>query len=630
VSLLKRYDQAAQQGYNSNFQFPGGPVQPKVSVSELNREIILSWDNAAESYDEQFLLIPEKDELGNPLQRDYRFQGYIVYQYPDADFEEGEVIATYDISGDDIMSVWNYSMDSEDGIQMTDIVYGTDSGIERYIRITEDKLTKLDSKRIINGRTYYFGVQAYAYTPDGPDDEKVIFSPIAQITAQPRGPAIGTRYSTQFNDTLEVTKNGVSDGSVIVTVVDPLKVTGLNYTVTFEEDTTAGDGSYMWDLVRSDGVTVLNDMDYQGASETDDQFSVVDGLLVKVLGPTSGISHVYEVAYDGTALAALDNVWHNLNSNSTYYMSAGGGSGDYDRLNRYGAFSSPRDFELRWTDGTNYGVSAFSTDNIMSVPFELWDIGIATPDDASDDVRMIPFIYENVERNTFGYDGDVDPYFGYPASDWIYWMDPEGTDGYANFAAACEGAGGPGNTYPYDTDGSSYGYWADMSAEFVYPIGRLIVCDYDLDLSDNIIPSGTIVRLITLKSNSDLVTFSFTSPEPYSTVKTNPKSDINLINVYPNPYYGGHPGEDGSNNHWVRFTHLPPTCTIRIFTVSGGLVRKIERKNNDDPQETWDLRNSSNYPVCSGVYIYLIKIPNVGEKVGKIAVIQSHYYFEYY
>ena len=74
---------------------------------------------------------------------------------------------------------------------------------------------------------------------------------------------------------------------------------------------------------------------------------------------------------------------------------------------------------MRWTDGPNYGVQAFTSDNIVSVPFELWNIGSATPDDMTDDVRMIPFIYENAVRNEFGYDGDVDPYFGgaYVASD---------------------------------------------------------------------------------------------------------------------------------------------------------------------------------------------------------------------
>ena len=624
VTVVKTQDQFAQNAFDINFKLPEGPPAPVVNTSMIDREVLLTWDKKAESYDEVYLAIPETDAEGNPLQRDYQFQGYIIYQYPSVALENGKVLAVYDVPGDNILAIKDYTLDSQTGeyVQKT-VIKGTDSGIKRYIRITEDQLTSLSSKTLINGRNYYFGVQAYGYTPDGPDGEKVIYSPVTKITAVPESPAIGSRYYTQFNDTLEVTKNGVSDGDVIVTVVDPSKVTGLDYTVIFEPDTVADDGSYMWDLVRSDGVTVLNDITYQGSDASDDKFSVVDGLLVKVNGPSTGVSHVYEVAYHDTTLAALDNVWHSLNSNSTYFMSAGGGDGDFDRLNRYGQYASPRDFELRWTDGPNYGVSAFSTDNIMSVPFELWDIGSATPDDVSDDVRMIPFIYENVARDTFGYNGDVDPYFGgaYTASDWIYWMDPEGTDGYTNFAAACEGAGGPGNTYPYDSDGSTYGYWADMSGGFIYPIGRLIVCDFDLASSGGIVPSGTTVRLITNKPNSDAVTYTFTAPEAATTNVADEKVDLEKINVYPNPYYGAHAGEINQFQRWIRFTHLPPTCTIRVFNLAGELVRKIERVNAELPIEPWDLLNAYGLPVASGIYIYHVDAPGIGEKIGKMAIL---------
>ena len=67
--------------------------------------------------------------------------------------------------------------------------------------------------------------------------------------------------------------------------------------------------------------------------------------------------------------------------------------------------------------------------HIIIVPFELWNIGINTPNDASDDVRMVPLIDEMDDTFNLG----LQPKFGIlliiqlsgglndPYTDWIYW-----------------------------------------------------------------------------------------------------------------------------------------------------------------------------------------------------------------
>jgi hypothetical protein len=86
--------------------------------------------------------------------------------------------------------------------------------------------------------------------------------------------------------------------------------------------------------------------------------------------------------------------------------------------------------------------------------------------------------------------------------------------------------------------------------------------------------------------------------------------------VFPNPYRGaGARGADG-----VMFAGLPEQATIRVFTVQGTLVRKIEHR---DPSggTRWDLTNEDGEPVASGVYLFTI---HSGEDVvrGKLAVMR--------
>jgi hypothetical protein len=99
------------------------------------------------------------------------------------------------------------------------------------------------------------------------------------------------------------------------------------------------------------------------------------------------------------------------------------------------------------------------------------------------------------------------------------------------------------------------------------------------------------------------------------------KDNLDEINVFPNPYYGTHSGERTVVDKWVEFTHLPPTCTIRVFNLAGILIRTLERDGvTDRTWEKWDLENESELPVASGIYIYHIEIPGVGEKIGKMAL----------
>ena len=100
-------------------------------------------------------------------------------------------------------------------------------------------------------------------------------------------------------------------------------------------------------------------------------------------------------------------------------------------------------------------------------------------------------------------------------------------------------------------------------------------------------------------------------------------SEVEKINVFPNPYYGVNSEELNKYNRFVTFTHLPAKATIRIFNLAGVLVQTIQK---DDPGQfqRWNLANESGLPVASGLYIAYIELPELGEtKILKVAIIQE-------
>jgi hypothetical protein len=127
------------------------------------------------------------------------------------------------------------------------------------------------------------------------------------------------------------------------------------------------------------------------------------------------------------------------------------------------------------------------------------------------------------------------------------------------------------------------------------------------------------------KLNTTADVFTFTAPS----VTTDPnlaKQDVNQINVFPNPYYGYNYRETSREGKYVTFNHLPANAKIRIFDLAGVLVRTIDKLGavNASQFATWDLRNRSNYPVASGIYVAYIDMPDLGKtKILKVAIIQE-------
>lgn len=105
---------------------------------------------------------------------------------------------------------------------------------------------------------------------------------------------------------------------------------------------------------------------------------------------------------------------------------------------------------------------------------------------------------------------------------------------------------------------------------------------------------------------------------------------LDMINVVPNPYYGFSDYETSQFTKTVKITNLPAECTVTIYSLDGKFIRQYDRNETGalpkgsaiDAQQIlpaleWDLNNSKNIPVASGVYLIHVKAPGYGERVLK-------------
>lgn len=89
------------------------------------------------------------------------------------------------------------------------------------------------------------------------------------------------------------------------------------------------------------------------------------------------------------------------------------------------------------------------------------------------------------------------------------------------------------------------------------------------------------------------------------------------INIVPNPYYGFSTYESTALENYVKIVNLPEVCDISIYTVSGTLIRKIEKIDSGSTYVQWDLKNQANIPIGGGVYIIYIDAPGIGNRTLK-------------
>ncbi len=226
----------------------------------------------------------------------------------------------------------------------------------------------------------------------------------------------------------------------------------------------------------------------------------------------------------------------------------------------------------------------------VRAPFELWE---------PESNRQINFFF--VSRNAdgaapWGNDGSPVTHYRMTGRDYI---NPNMSDYDPNVTDA---------TVSKASNNTTWVLFFKQSGDSKWNTGDV----YYIKYANNIVPTD--------QANGDKYTFT-TTAKKFNNAKA--ISDVEKINVFPNPYYAVNTEELNKYQKFVTFNHLPANATIRIFNLAGVMVRTINKIGGSQFQR-WDLQNESGLPVASGIYIAYIDMPDLGTtKIIKLAVIQE-------
>ena len=120
-----------------------------------------------------------------------------------------------------------------------------------------------------------------------------------------------------------------------------------------------------------------------------------------------------------------------------------------------------------------------------------------------------------------------------------------------------------------------------------------------------------------INNNYPLYEFSLDDLAPTTDDRNTASAVLDIINVVPNPYYAYSAYETNKLDNRIKVTNLPPSCTVTIYNTAGSLIRRYIKDDNTITSLDWDLKNSANVPVASGIYIIHVNVPGVGSKILK-------------
>ena len=620
ISVLKFNDASAQFAYDQLFNVPLMPT-PDVKYAALDGAVTAYWNQTEDEQNNT-----EVVEHGP-----YKFQAYSVYQLPagSKDITTGTRIATFDVV-DNISFMTEKVLDQSTGIVYTRPLIPLEnvSGIKRAFVFDHDYI---NNKALIDGQSYTFAVTSIGYNDNPGLPSFILESSPYIIDVVPQSPKPGVRLNAAIGDTIVVAHSkGSGDGTVVVTVVDPTVLTGHEYKVVFDDSDPAVTYWSLIDVTANNKVVLSGQTNQSG----DNNYLIVDGMQVKVIGPPPGMKDwsipkgTRRFTWAGADWGlegfngAIGKAYNNWFGNSTVtdadlktvklILAKTDVNGNFDVNDpnvsygyRYLRKASappaqPQFAPFIVNPGPGYAYQDFK----QSVPLSAWNMETNPP------TRLAVGVFENNVAAGF--------------VDGKYW---------------------PGNNATTDNT---------VSREFLFVFGTPYSTTPDanlqIDCLNNKLPimwwvavnrRGNVAfspgtsgddefEIIANHINTSADEFTFVSKAP---TKDNnlAKTDVEKINVFPNPYYGYQYRETSPTNKYVTFNHLPDNAIIRIFDLSGVLVKTINHVPTNGQFETWNLANDNNYPVASGIYVVYIDMPDLGTtKILKLAIIQEQQMLKVY
>ena len=256
-------DDKAQDLFERDFQIANGPDAPDMTIRELDRELILSLSNeeSSNNYNEGYAERIGFYDTAITKDTTHIFEGYRIFQLKDPSVSASQLnYENSDVAREifqvdrknGVTKIINWTFDEQIGAEKPTLeVLGSDGGIKHSFQVTEDAFASGD-KTLINHKSYYFSVLAYAYNNAIPYDPAnvnsqrtpyfagrrniKVYNGIPHISSPELG---GTILNSDFGDGVEVTRvEGLGNGGysleLTTSTINTILANNIDQTPTYE------------------------------------------------------------------------------------------------------------------------------------------------------------------------------------------------------------------------------------------------------------------------------------------------------------------------------------------------------------------------------------------------------------
>ncbi len=579
--------------YEKDYRFAQPPKMPTLTATAGDGEVILTWDNTADTRTRDPFLNNVND-----------FEGYKVYRATDKYFSDSEVIT--DGYGTPMFMKPIFQCDLIDGISgFTD--FGLVNGMGYNLGYETGITHVFRDNTVQNGRTYYYAVVAYDYgAPEigpgiSPSENNVVveLDEAEEVRSIGKNVAIVIPRQTAAGyvpPSIDVESN---DGIIGTGTIEPQIIASASldseheYLLTFGVDTLSTIDDYDRGLLyTTNRFSVFdltnNDLVYEESPEayTGDNILYRDTLDYWTLNTTSQIE---SDIFSGLQLMIEQDV-----ETATFDYGNSGwvtGSGFLNVIpSIHDGPSMPWDYKIIFTGQDSAYIGVIT--NKSGIRDELGN------SISRNDLIVSPALDFYVVNESFGDNEVMD----------VMVQDMNDNDTFELFEDRIL-VGAPTVTR-----------WR----------GTAFVIDFSY-FDESTYPGSEDVYALTWKRpffSMDSVRFSVSISDSIDMDLL--ESEMKDIKVVPNPYVMTNMMEEAVSNPFLNqrrklmFTHVPAECTIHVFTVSGVLVDKIDV--NNEPENGivhWDMLTREGLEIAAGMYLYHIESNVTGDsKVGKFAVIK--------
>lgn len=568
----------AQETYENDYQFANAPVTPTLTAIPGDNKVTLYWDNLAETTFDSYI-----NNIGG---NGNDFEGYRIYRATDPAMQDAKIITNG--AGEVTFSKPIAQFDRIDNYMGYDSV-GID-GVKFYLGNNSGLQHSWVDETARNGFTYYYVITSYDFGfPQGQilptespfrinvrgDGSIQLGKNVARVT--PSAPAAG--YVPATLGSMQHLA-GTSSGEIDYDIVDPNKIKNNHvYYVTFQDTIRPGKGG------ESDTLTTLN-------------FTLTDSTDGKVvIDSSTHLEALYEQPLtDGFRLSFKNEEQVELNRDKSGWNNSNVPNFEFTKLTQSNGDNGkqiPFDYDIIFGD-PGYGRSTEIQYENQTWPAK--DVNFRVYNKSTGEFIKFGFVDLDIKHGGEGFFG--------AGRDTLFNIIPIVRKDVIAFIEKDQSG----------TEG------------FTWQFKLLNVPEDSLGQRNPV--AGDTAKIVLRKPFLHTDVYRFVAKTAH-VLKKQEKAAFNNIKVVPNPYRGYAAFESksiynsGRAERALHFTHLPAKCTIRIYTINGELVKKIEHDTDiANGTENWNMLSKDNLAISYGIYIYYVDAPGVGQKTGKFAVIK--------